>query len=225
MARAQVSGDSIHDGVVRIHKHKGSQSSDYTGDSCQGIDIFLPLLVRLWREYKLCVCTWIIVIPQDIKGAHARAFLSQTTKSPYPSQASSHAGHRLKHSPPRWHSTASWQYNTSIWQYSTWPRYPKKAKGYAALWGHGQVHNADLVWGCSRCGRPAQSQVFPGSVCAWGTPAAALPAPRKIPHLAECQGDLSNTNDQKNFNANSPHSYQGHNYHQLLPYVCMPWNP
>lgn len=42
------------------------------------------------------------MIPQDIKGAHTRALLSKATKIAHPSQAilcSSHAGHRLKHSP------------------------------------------------------------------------------------------------------------------------------
>lgn len=66
------------------------------------------------------------------QGTHGRAFLSQAREVAHPPQASlcsSHAGHRLKHCPPHWHSTAS--YRTT--QASQMAQIAKKVKGYAAL--------------------------------------------------------------------------------------------
>lgn len=81
MATAQVSGDNIHDGVVRIHKYTtAANSPEYTGDSCQGVDVFLLLLVRLWRGYKPCIYAWMFMISKNIKVGYTPAFLTKATK-------------------------------------------------------------------------------------------------------------------------------------------------
>lgn len=56
VATAQVFGNNVQDEVVRIHKHTSMVNiSKYIRDSCQGTEVFLHLLVKLWKKYKLCL--------------------------------------------------------------------------------------------------------------------------------------------------------------------------
>lgn len=91
MARAQVPGDNTGDGVVGIHKHtSAANSSERPGDSGQGRDAFLPLLVRLWGEHHT----------NPLFGRESWWFLS-TSWGPTP-QRFSLRSHTLIESPLKW---------------------------------------------------------------------------------------------------------------------------